>query len=135
MLSHPSDPESEEATVATATSMLPEAAEEDHGAHFSFREFFGQFDREFFHNWFVEGPVRILKGHFSRRAAGFMIAGAMPAILTGLFLTIPGLLFQTPQHHAFFYFAKIVEGDPASILPVLLGTVSALFSFRFPLGA
>ena len=64
-----------------------------------------------------------------------MIIGAIPAILAGLFTTVPGFLFQTPEQHAFFYFAEIVEGNSASSLPMLLGAVTSLFSFRFPLGA
>ncbi len=130
MLSHPATPELEEAAVAADDSLPCDAAENP-------KRFpnFGPIDREFFRNWFIEGPLRTLKGRFSDRAAAFMIVGAMPAILGALFLTVPGFLFQTPQHHEFFYFAKIVEGDSASSLPMLLGAISSLFSFRFPLGA
>jgi hypothetical protein len=132
MLSHPVPPPSETGSVATATSQLREAAANRRRHPVTVQEFFGQFDKAFFRDWFVNGPKLLMKGGFTHRAAGFMIAAATPAILAGLFVTIPGLLFHTPEHNAYFHFAKIVEGE--SVLPVILGTISSIFSFRFPLG-
>lgn len=135
MLSHPANQnESEEATVATATSLMRKASANRRRHPTTVSEFFSHFDRAYFRDWFVEGPKLMLKGCFSRRAAGFMIVSAAPAILTGLFLTVPGILFHTPEHNAYFHFARIVEGDAPSIIPVILGTISSIFSFRFPLG-
>lgn len=135
MLSHPANQnESEEATVATATSLMRKASANRRRRPTTVSEFFAHFDRAYFRDWFVEGPKLMLKGCFSRRAAGFMIVSAAPAILTGLFLTVPGILFHTPEHNAYFHFARIVEGDAPSIIPVILGTISSIFSFRFPLG-
>jgi hypothetical protein len=133
MLSHSANHQPEEATVATATSRMREASA-NRRRHPTVEDFFAQFDKAYFHDWFVEGPRRMLRGRFSRRAAGFMIAAATPALLAGLFLTLPGFLFNTPEHNAFFHFARIVEGESPSILPVVLGTISSIFSFRFPLG-
>jgi hypothetical protein len=133
MLSHPAHTESEEATVATVSSEMPEASE-NRRRHLTVEEFFGRFDKEYFREWFVEGPRLLLAGCFSRRAAGFMIAAASPAILAALFLTVPGILFHTPEHNQFFHFARIIETEAASALPVMLGLVSSLFSFRLPLG-
>jgi hypothetical protein len=134
MLSHPSDPSSEEAAIATATSEMRPAAPNRRRHHVTVEEFFSRFDREFFREWFVEGPRLILTGRFTPRDAGFMIAAATPAILSALFLTVPGLLFHTPEHNQFFHFAKIIEGETPSALPVILGTISSICSFRFPLG-
>ena len=93
------------------------------------------FDKEFFRKWFIDGPRLLLKGKFSRRAAGFMIAAAIPAIAATLFLTLPELLFPTPQHNAFFYFSKSVNGDITSLVPLGLGLISSIFSLRLPLGS
>ena len=98
-------------------------------------DFFGQFDREFFRSWFIDGPRLALTGKFSRRAAGFMIAGALPAIAAALFLTVPGILFPTPLHEAFFQFGKVLNSDIASLIPVGLGVLSSILSFRLPLGS
>lgn len=99
------------------------------------KEFMSQFDKEFFRNWFVEGPRLILNGKFSRRSGGFIIAASMPVLLSTMFLVLPGILFPTPQHNAFFQFAKVIDGDLVSLLPLALGTISAIFSFRLPLGS
>lgn len=135
MLSHPANHnEPEEATVATATSLMRKASANRRRHPTTVSEFFGHFDRAYFRDWFVEGPKLMLKGCFSRRAAAFMIVSAAPAILAGLFLTVPGILFHTPEHNAYFHFARIVEGETPSVIPVILGTISSIFSFRFPLG-
>lgn len=134
MLSHPAKTEIGEASVATATSQLREAAP-NRRRHSTVGGCLGNLNPEFFRNWFVEGSKGLFNGHFNSRSAGFMIAAAIPGILIAAFLTIPGMLFQTPDHQAFYYFAKSLEGDSSTVLPVLLGTISAVFSLRFTLGA
>ncbi len=132
MLSHPSDSELEPAPAATGTARLNKTAVNRRRPHFTVEEFLAHFDKAYFRDWFVLGPRLLLKGGFSKRAAGFMIASAAPGILAALFVLVPGVLFHTPEHNAYFHFAKIVEGN--ATMPVLLGMVSAIFSFRFPLG-
>ncbi|PAW67530.1 MAG: hypothetical protein B9S38_12285 [Verrucomicrobiia bacterium Tous-C4TDCM] len=135
MLSHPANQnEPEEASVATATSLMRKASANRRRHSTTVSEVLAHFDKAYFRDWFVEGPKLLLKGCFSRRAAGFMIASATPAILTGIVLTVPGLLFDTPEHKAYFHFARILEGEAASAIPVILGTISSIFSFRLPLG-
>lgn len=132
MLSHPVSPESEPVPAATGTARLNKAAANRRRSHLTVEELLARFDKAYFRDWFVLGPKLLLKGGFSRRAAAFMIASATPGILAALFVIVPGMLFHTPEHHAYFHFAKIVEGN--SFLPLILGTVSSVFSFRFPLG-
>lgn len=134
MLSHPANPEPGEPAVAAATSEMKKSSG-NRRRQMTVEDFFGQFDREFFRNWFIDGPRLLLTGKFSRRAAGFMIAGALPAIAAALFLTVPGMLFPTPQHQAFFQFGKVLNSDMASLIPVGLGVLSSIFSFRLPLGS
>jgi hypothetical protein len=133
MLSHPSPSQPEASAVATASSR-PRPAAANRRRHLTVGDLLGRFDRAFFREWFIDGPRMLLTGRFTRRAGAFMVASALPSILTALFLTVPGMLFHTPEHHAFFHFAKTLEGDGVSMLPVILGTLSSLFSFRFPLG-
>lgn len=132
MLSHPVSPESEPLPAATGTSRLDKVAVNRRRHHFTVEEFLAHFDKAYFRDWFVLGPKLLLKGGFSKRAAAFMIASAAPGILAALFVIVPGILFHTPEHNAYFHFAKIVEGN--SFLPLFLGMVSSVFSFRFPLG-
>lgn len=126
MLSHPSPIRSEAATARPAAA--------NRRRHHRIGQLLGHFDRAFFRAWLIDGPRMLFKGRFTRRAGAFMIASALPSILTALFLTLPGLLFHTPEHHAFFHFAKTLEGDGASLLPILLGSLCSLCGFRLPLG-
>lgn len=124
MLSHPVE-ETEEATVATATSLLRQT-QGNRRRHAT--------PGEFFRNWFIDGPKLLVKGKFSRRAAMFMAVAAFPAIAAALFLTLPGILFPTPQHNQFFHFAKMINGDVATLIPVTIGVLSSIFCLRLPLG-
>jgi hypothetical protein len=127
MLSHPANQEPEEVTVAAATSLLRQTQgnRRRHGEE-------GQ--KDFFRNWFITGPKLLLKGKFSRRAGVFISIAAVPAIAVALFLTLPGILFPTPQHNQFFHFAKVISGDAATLIPVAIGILSSIFCLRLPLG-
>ena len=130
MLSHPAKPD-ESAVAADASDP---AKRENRRRQLTVEEILARFDGEFFRNWFIDGPRLLLKGKFSRRAAAFMIVAAIPAIAAVLFLTVPALLFPTPQHNAFFYFGKSVTSDVASYVPLAIGLLSTIFSLRLPLG-
>jgi hypothetical protein len=131
MLSHPAKPE--ESAVAAETS--DPAKRGNRRRQLTVEEIMPRLDRQFFHNWFIDGPRLLLKGKYSRRAAGFMIVAAVPALAAVMFLTLPELLFPTPQHNAFFYFGKGVTNDVASYVPLALGLISSIFSLRLPLGS
>jgi hypothetical protein len=127
MLSHPANQEPEEATVATATSLLRQTQGNR-------RRHSEEVGNDFFRNWFINGPKLLMKGKFSRRAAVFMGFAAIPAIAVALFLTLPAILFPTPQHNQFFHFAKTINGDAATLIPVGIGILSSIFCLRLPLG-
>lgn len=132
MLSHPANPEES----AVAADLLEEpATRENRRRQLTVEEILSHFDGEFFRNWFIDGPKLLLKGKFSRRAGFFLTVGAMPAFMAAALLTIPDILFPTPQHNAFFHFARAVSGDVASLIPVGIGVIASLFSFRLPLGS
>jgi hypothetical protein len=132
MLSHPAK---SEASAVAADDSLDPAKRGNRRRQLTVEEMLPRLNGEFFRNWFIDGPRLLLKGKFSRRAAGFMIVAAIPAILAVLFMTLPSLLFPTPQHNAFFYFGKSVSSDVASYVPLALGAISSIFSLRFPLGS
>jgi hypothetical protein len=132
MLSHPASHEES----AVAADLLDEpVTRENRRRQLTVEEILSHFDGEFFRNWFIDGPRLLLKGKFSRRAGLFLVIGAMPALMAAAFLILPDILFPTPQHHAFFHFARAVSGDVASLIPVAIGVVASLFSFRLPLGS
>jgi hypothetical protein len=132
MLSHPANDPPEEAAVATATSQMPPASG-NRRRHLTVADVLGHFDREFFRSWFIDGPKLLLQGRFSAREGAFMAVAALPAIIATLFLTLPGLVFDSPDHHAFFHFARNLQQEAVSALPLVLGALCSLFSLRFPL--
>ncbi|MFD0894886.1 hypothetical protein KBB96_04285 [Luteolibacter ambystomatis] len=78
------------------------------------------------------GPLMLVTGQVSKRTAAFMIAGAIPAILVALFLTVPNFLFCTPQHQAYFYFGRDLANSPLSLVPMLVAAICALIALSLP---
>lgn len=132
MLSHPA--KTDESAVAADESQDP-GKRENRRRQTTVEDILAQFDREFFRNWFIDGPRLMLSGRLSRRAAGFMTIAALATIMGTLFLTLPALLFPTPQHNAFFHFAKAITSDIGSLVPLTLGFLASIFSFRLPLSS
>ena len=132
MLSHPAQPE--ESAVA-ADGLVDPATRENRRRQLTVEDILSHFDGEFFRNWFIDGPRLLLKGKFSRRAGIFLAIGAMPALMGAAYVILPDVLFPTPQHNAFFHFARTVSSDVASLIPLGIGVVASLFSFRLPLGS
>ncbi len=131
MLSHPA--KHEEAAVAATPSELRQPQGKNRRRQAP-GEFFSHLNGEFFRNWFINGPKLLLKGEFSRRAGIFMVIAAIPAIAVALFLTLPGMLFPTPQHNQFFHFANVISRDAITMVPVAIGVLSTIFCLRLPLG-
>ncbi len=82
---------------------------------------------------YVDGLRAILFGRFTRRQATFVIVAIVPLLLTVFMLTVPSFLFQTERHNAYYYFARILSSEPASLIPFLLGALSATVGLRLPL--
>jgi hypothetical protein len=61
-----------------------------------------------------------------------MVALCAPSLLCSSILTIPALLFQSPQQHAYFYFSKVINEDPTRWLALLLAAGCAIFSLAIP---
>jgi hypothetical protein len=81
---------------------------------------------------FIQGPRLLLTSHISVKCAAMMMALCMPSLLCCSILTIPAMIFQSPQQHAYFHFAKILNDDPMRWLVLLLAGVCALFSLAVP---
>ncbi len=95
-----------------------------HATHYSGR---------FLKSSYVDGTRALIQGRYSRRQAALIAVSTLPAILGLLFLTVPGILFPTPSHNEFFHFAANIGGNPASMLPMILGAASATLGLRIPL--
>jgi hypothetical protein len=81
---------------------------------------------------FIQGPRLLLTSRISVKCAAMMTILCMPSLLCCSILTIPGVIFQSPQQQAYFHFAKILEDDPTRWLAMLLAGLSALFALAVP---
>ena len=81
---------------------------------------------------FYKGPRQLLTSRISGKCAFMMAAMCAPSLLFCSLLTIPALLFQSPDQHAYFYFSKILNEDPSRWLVLLLAGLCAMISLAIP---
>ncbi len=81
---------------------------------------------------FLNGPRQLLTSRISVKCAALMTAMCAPSLLFCALLTIPALIFNSPQQQAYFYFAKLVNEDPVRWLALALATLCAVFSLAVP---
>jgi hypothetical protein len=88
--------------------------------------------RRFFRLALIVGPKVLLTSRISFKCAVFMTLLCLPAMLFSLLMTIPALIFNSPQQQAYFYFAKVVEQDPVQWIAMLLTGFCALIALTVP---
>ena len=81
---------------------------------------------------FIEGPSRLLTARFNRRNAVFMVALSIPALLVTALLTLPELLFNTPQHNEYYEFAKQLNHSGDRWVAMGLSACCSFFCFAIP---
>jgi hypothetical protein len=84
------------------------------------------------HLTFVTGPKLLLTSRITGKCAAAMAVMCSPALLFCSILTIPALLFQSPQQHAYFYFSRMLEQDPARWIVLILAGICAIMSLAVP---
>jgi len=81
---------------------------------------------------FICGPKLLLTSRISGKCAAIMMMMCTPSLLCCFILTIPGLIFQSPQQNAYFYFSKVLNEDPARWIVLLLAGTCTLMSLAIP---
>ncbi|MEO8616966.1 MAG: hypothetical protein ABI600_17635 [Luteolibacter sp.] len=84
---------------------------------------------------FISGPWMLLTSRLSFKSASMMIMLCAPALLFCGMLTIPAILFPSPQQNAYFYFAEGLNHDPIRWLGLLLGCACSLLALAVPAAA
>lgn len=77
----------------------------------------------------ISGPWLLLTSRLSKKNASLMMLLCAPALLLFALLTLPTLIFQSPQQQAYYYFAQILNHDSVNwgILALMgLCTMTAL---------
>jgi len=87
---------------------------------------------EFLKLTFISGPKVLLTSQISLKCALAMIIMCMPALLMCSILTLPALVFQSPEQNGYFYFAKVLEQDPARWIGLLLAGLCVILSLALP---
>jgi hypothetical protein len=85
-----------------------------------------------FVNRLFTGPIRLFKAQFTSRNAVCLVALSVPALLVTLLLTLPALLFTTPQHYEYFEFAQQLDQGGERWLALGLSACCSLFAFAIP---
>ncbi len=88
----------------------------------------------FLKSCYVDGTRAIIAGRYNRRQAAIIIAAMLPVLLTTAVITVPMILFPTEGHKAYFQFASILNTDPTSLIPLVIGTVTATLGLKVPVG-
>ncbi len=81
---------------------------------------------------FVSGPKKLLTSRISGKCAACMMMMCSPALLFCALLTIPAMLFQSPQQHAYFYFAQTLDHDPARWIVLTMSAICVIMSLAVP---
>jgi hypothetical protein len=56
----------------------------------------------------------------------------LPSLLLFALLTLPGLIFQAPYQHAFFYFSRVLDQDTDRLIVLGLAGACTLMSLAIP---
>ncbi len=81
---------------------------------------------------FWSGPRLLFTSRLSLRTAGFMIAAAVPAIICTTVMTVPALVYTTPESNAYFYFGRIMQSDPVSWIPMGVAAFCSILALAVP---
>lgn len=84
------------------------------------------------HLTFISGPWLLLTSRLSAKAASLMIMLCVPALLFCGLLTIPGFLFESPEQHAYYQFAKALDQDPTRWIILAVTGICTLMSLAIP---
>ena len=81
---------------------------------------------------FIAGPKVLFTSRISGKCAALMVMMCSPSLVFFSVLTIPPILFQSPQQNAYFYFAGILNQDPSRWLVLLLAAICTVLSLAIP---
>ena len=81
---------------------------------------------------FITGPRILFTSRISGKCAALMMMLCTPSLLLTSILTVPALLFPSPQQHAYFYFSKLINQDPSRWAVLLLAGICAMLALAIP---
>ncbi len=81
---------------------------------------------------FISGPFLLFTTRLSSKNASIMIMLCIPALLLAAVLTIPSMLFDSPEQNAYYEFAHAIDGDPTRLIILGLAGICAILALAVP---
>jgi hypothetical protein len=81
---------------------------------------------------FISGPRLLVTSQLSAKNASLMIMLSVPALLFCGMMTIPPMLFPSPEQNAYFHFARVLNHDPTRWPIFVLACVCSLLALAMP---
>lgn len=81
---------------------------------------------------FVSGPILLLTTRLSAKSASMMIMLCVPALLLALLQTVPRFLFNSPEQHAYYEFANLINQDASQLAVLALATACSVIALAIP---
>ena len=81
---------------------------------------------------FTEGGRCLFNSGIDRKTAAIMSAMCLPALAFCSLLTLPGMIFRSPDQHAYYYFGQTINNDPVRWLVLLLAAACVIASIAVP---
>ena len=88
--------------------------------------------KRYFRLTFVVGPKILLTSRISGKCAALMFMLCSPSLLFCMVLTVPALLFKSPQQNAYFYFSTTINQDPSRWAVLVLAAICAILALAVP---
>ena len=81
---------------------------------------------------FLRGPTMLFTSQISGLCGLLMILSCIPSLLYCAMLTIPGIVFNSPEQQAYFYFSKVLNDDPSHWIVLAVTGLCTLFALALP---
>lgn len=81
---------------------------------------------------FLKGPKVLITSQISGLCGALMILACVPSLLYCAMLTIPGVVFNSPEQQAYFYFSKMLNNDPGYWFVLTFTGLCTLFALALP---
>ncbi|MES2475832.1 MAG: hypothetical protein V4640_08630 [Verrucomicrobiota bacterium] len=77
-------------------------------------------------------PRRLLTSHLNARSASILLLLCAPPLLLTAAMSLPSLIFASPEQNAYFYFGKIINQDLSSSFALWMAAICLLFAVALP---
>ena len=81
---------------------------------------------------FLKGPKVLFTSQISGLCGALMILSCVPSLLYCAMLTIPGLVFNSPDQQAYYYFSRVLNSDPGHWAVLAVTGVCTLIALALP---